>query len=262
MTMTRIQGPLLLCLLFGLASCSGSNGAPSGSPDGTDAAGDTGTTPGDDTGSGGTDSGTPLTDTGTPTTDTGTPGGGDAGTVRRLPCLGRAALDHSLPADQNGALEGELVSLVPPGSGGGCPADSDHLHLQVDVSGKRYDIAIDVNSTKGGNPIALLTKDVAPGAALPLGWNAVGYDFVKDLGAHSGDFTPSASPSALIASLKAALEPVSRVTIHAKSYTDGSGAHDIHKTGCCNKDGVILAHGLGAGGMDRAIALRFSTDSF
>lgn len=264
--MKRIQSPFLLCLLLGLAACGSSSttapgtvgGDDTGAPPGGD---DTGVATTDTGGGGGTDTGKPPTDTGTPGTDTGTPGGGDAGTVRRLPCMSRSALDHGLPADQNGAIEGELVSLVPPG-GGGCPSDSDHLHLQIDVSGKRYDVAIDVNSTKGGNPIALLTKDVAPGAALPLGWNAVGYNFVTSLGAHSGDFKPSSSPSALIASLTAELAPVSRVTIHGKSYTDGSGIHDIHKTGCCDKDGVILAHGIGAGGTDHAIALRFSTDSF
>src|SRR4051794_19277293 len=40
-----------------------------------------------------------------------------------------------------GRLDGFLVAIVPPG-GGPCNADSDHVHLQVQVNGAVYDIAI------------------------------------------------------------------------------------------------------------------------
>ena len=178
--------------------------------------------------------------------------------VRRLPCVDRGGLAADLPLDVFGALEGELVSLVPPGNKA-CPSDSDHLHLQVDVAGKRYDVAITIDSSTGGTPIALITKDLAPTTS-PPGWSAAGFDFPKDLGIPSADFV-SMTKLQLLTKLQTELASVSFVSIHGHSYTDGTGLHNIHRNGG-GHDGVILVRGGGAGGTDHAIALRFSTDVF
>jgi len=179
--------------------------------------------------------------------------------VRRLPCLPRTSLATDLPSDQYGALEAEVVSLVPPGTGGGCPADSDHLHLQLDVSGKRYDVAITIAAIDG-TPMAILTKDIAP--ALPsLGWSSDTFDLPKALGVASADYTSLAS-GPLLARLTTELETASRVSIHGRSYTDGTGVHNVHRNGGSGRDGVILMRRNGAAGTDHAIALRFSGDVF
>ena len=188
--------------------------------------------------------------------DTLDPGDGGPFPVRRLPCLARTALATDLPSDMFGALEGELVSLVPPGTKI-CPADSDHLHLQVAVGDKRYDVAVTIASIDG-TPMAILTKDLAP--ALPvLGWSSVGFEY-KDLGVASADYAPLAK-AALLSRLQTELATASRVSIHGRSYTDGTGLHNVHRNNG-GHDGVILMRRNGAGGTDHAIALRFSGDVF
>ena len=179
-------------------------------------------------------------------------------TVRRLPCLDGSKLAGDLPLDQYGALEAEVVSIVPPGTKG-CPEDDAHLHLQVDVAGKRYDVAMTFDDTTGGQPMGIFTKDVAA-STQPEGWSDANFDFVTDLGAHSTSFTLLA-PADMLTRLVSELTPVSFVTIHGRSYTDGTGIHDIHRNGG-DHDGVVLAHGLGAGGGDHAIAVRFYSDVF
>jgi hypothetical protein len=209
------------------------------------------------------DSGSPTDDTAVSddagdetAADTITPPG-DA-TVRRLPCLPSTKLSGDLPLDQYGALEGELVSIVPPGSHG-CPEDADHLHLQIDVGGKRYDVAVTVNDTTGGQPMQIFEKDLAPTTA-PQGWSGAGFDFVTNLGAHAASFSPLAE-APLLSKLEGELANVSSISVHGKSYTDGTGVHDVHRNGG-GHDGVLLMRGVGAGGMDHAFALHFYNDVF
>jgi hypothetical protein len=217
-------------------------------------------------GNDGTSAGEPVTDTGFPD-DTGTtsvdstpdsPSDGAPPPARRLPCVGHDALGTDLPLDVFGALECELVSLVPPGSKA-CPSDSEHLHLQVEANGKRYDVAVTIDSSTGGAPLAILTKDIAGGTA-PPGWSDAGFDFPTMLKAPSADFTPLAKAE-LLARLQKELATASLVSIHGHSYTDGTGLHNVHRNGS-NHDGVILIRGAGVGGTDHAVALRFSTDVF
>ena len=211
----------------------------------------------------GIDSGSPARDSatidsGTVVVDSTPPPPSDGAAPRRLPCAARTTLASDLPLDVGGALEGELVSIVPPGTGGACPNDSDHLHLQVEVGTKRYDIAVNVFDAPSGAPLGLLTKDLAAGAAVPLGWSsAARLDFVADLGVHSGEFSPLAK-AALLTRLDTELASASSVRIFGRSYTDGTGVHNIHRNGG-GHDGAIVVH---RGGTDHFIALRFSTDTF
>jgi len=150
------------------------------------------------------------------------------------------------------------VSIVPPGTGGGCPSDADHLHLQVAVGSKRYDVAVTIFDAPGGAPLGLFTKDLAATSGIAMGWSGTArFDFVSDLGVHSDAFTPLAKP-ALLTRLETELEGASSVRIFGRSYTDGTGVHDVHRNGG-GRDGVILVHGAAA---DHAIALRFATDVF
>jgi hypothetical protein len=178
--------------------------------------------------------------------------------ARRLPCVGRAALATDLPSEAYGALEGELVSLVPPGTKS-CPSDNDHLHLQIDVSGKRYDVAVTIDSTTGGAPVALLAKDIAATSAV-AGWSAAGFDYQKDLAIPSADYK-AMTRFELLTRLQAELATASLVSIHGRSYPDGTGVHNVHRNGG-GRDGVIIIRRAGVGGTDHAVALRFATDVF
>lgn len=178
--------------------------------------------------------------------------------VRRLPCVGRGSLASDLPFDTYGALEGEVVSLVPPGTKS-CPSDSDHLHVQILVGDKRYDVALTIDSTTSP-PLAIHVQPIAP--TLPeLGWSTADtFDYEKALAVPSADFQALAR-DALLGRLQTELSKASRVRIFGVSYTDGTGTHNVHRNGK-DRDGVILMHRAEADGRDRAIALRFANQVF
>ncbi len=241
--------------MFGLCGCGGSVGESAGQPDSgslvelVDGASDATSRPD-----------APTTDTSVDASvDTRVdtlPAPSDVGGPLRLPCLGRKQLAADLPKNVDGALEGELVSIVPPGTGGACPNDADHLHLQIQVGTSRYDVAITVNDTTTAAPMAIFAKDLAPASA-PQGWSSARFDYVTDLGVHASDFTPFAKAE-LVARWLVELKDATHVSVHGLSYTDGTGLHDVHRNGG-GHDGVVLVH---LGSADHAIAQRFSTSAF
>lgn len=176
--------------------------------------------------------------------------------VRRLPCVQRSALARDLPLEAWGALEGELVTIVLP-TDKGCPTDPDHLHLQLEVSGKRYDVAVTVDSDFGA-PIAIHTKGLPAGPLPPEGWTAAPFDYTRDLGTPSADYQALAR-DALVTRLSTELSSAARVRIFGRAYSDGTGVHNVHRNGR-DRDGLILIHHVDGG--DRAIALRFASDVF
>lgn len=178
--------------------------------------------------------------------------------VVRLPCVGSSALARDLPTGEPyGALEGELVSLVPPGTKG-CPEDPDHLHLQVRVGSKRYDVAVNIDSTSH-DPLGFITKSFAP--ALPAqGWSGDTFDYPRDLGIVSADFE-KLDKAALLARLTKELSTAARVRVYGRAYLDGTGLHNIHRNGK-DRDGGILIRRADATGADKFLALRFATDVF
>lgn len=185
--------------------------------------------------------------------------GPEIGPPRRLACVPTSGLAKDLPPLLYGAVEGELVTITPPNAPGNtCPEDSGHVHLQLDIGGKRYDVAVNVESTSGAQ-MAIFTKDL-PASLNPPGYTNSGFDFPISLGAHSGDFT-SLSKAALVTRLQTELKGASRVSIHGLTYDDGSGIHNVHKN-APGRDGAIVVRGGGAGGTDHVIALRFSDDVF
>ncbi len=176
--------------------------------------------------------------------------------VRRLPCVQRAALARDLPFDEWGALEGELVTVVLP-TDKSCPTDPDHLHLQIAVADKRYDVAVTVDSDFGA-PLAIHSKKLPAGALPPEGWAVAPFDYTRDLGTPSADYQ-ALGRDALVTRLATELSSAARVRIFGRAYTDGTGVHNVHRNGR-ERDGLILVHHIDGG--DRAIALRFASDVF
>lgn len=178
---------------------------------------------------------------------------------RRLACVPVSALGKAIPVNGYGALEGELVHVEPAGSKN-CDANDSHVVIQVQANGATYEVAIDIGSTGAmGSAVGYATKDV-PATLPPQGWTTVAYDYVSNLGLHSTDMplNTMAQNSTFVVN---ALQNVSYLTIHGRGYTDGTGAHDVHRNGG-DRDGVLILHGQGAGGADKAIAFRFDTDTF
>ncbi|MBK7398021.1 MAG: hypothetical protein IPJ34_17420 [Myxococcales bacterium] len=177
--------------------------------------------------------------------------------VVRLACVGTSSLAKDLPpGEPYGALEGELVSLVPPGTKG-CPEDPDHLHLQVRVGTKRYDVAVNIDSTSH-EPLGFTTKSFGP-AQPPQGWAAETFDYPRDLGIVSADFE-KLDKAALLARLMKELSTAARIRVYGRAYADGTGLHNIHRNGK-DRDGGLLIRRANASG-DRFLGLRFATDVF
>lgn len=159
-------------------------------------------------------------------------GPGD-GTPVRLPCT--SSFGSALSA-QYGRLDGILVAIVPPGTAG-CHSDATHVHLQVQLGGAVYDVAVNVDAD-----VYTTARDVAvdttPWAA---GWHTalLPYDFTA-LGLHAGDFTGSTSPQ-LVSDLMAELQTVNHISIYGTGYGP-DGAHLIHRNN--GFDGALITRPL------------------
>ena len=136
-----------------------------------------------------------------------------------------------------GRLDGYLTAITAPGTSP-CFADRDHVHLLVTTTDGSYDIAVNVNDTSGP-AVEFRTLDAAlPDGAWSEGWhNGDALDYVQ-LGVHSADFAPV--PAAQLASMIASeLASANHISVFAKPYTDGTGAHDVHRNSGGN-DGALV----------------------
>ena len=174
----------------------------------------------------------------------------------RSACVTRGELANDLPSEGTGALEGTLVALVPPGHKS-CPSDPDHLHLQVAVGTKRYDVAVAIDSSFAA-PLAIYVQKRPLSVLPPDGWSGALFDYEKDIAVPSADYK-ALTRDAMLARLQAELANAARVRIYGRTYLDKTGLHNVHRNGR-GADGVILIHHIDGG--DRAIALRFANDVF
>jgi hypothetical protein len=176
--------------------------------------------------------------------------------VHRLPCVQRSGFARDLPPDTYGMIEADLVTVIMPGNRD-CPSDSDHVHLQIAIGDKRYDVAMTVDSTTNA-PLAIHLQTIAPRLA-DVGFAMGSFDYETDLGTPSADFTALAK-DALASKIADALKDAGRIRIYGQTYTDGTGIHFVHRNGR-NRDGVLIVHRVEMGS-DRAVALRFANDVF
>jgi hypothetical protein len=172
------------------------------------------------------------------------------GTPTRIACT--SALGHGLTPTTHGRLDGTLVSIVAPNANN-CPADSQHLHLQVRMGGAVYDIAINLDGFEGE------TDAPIPGGPFAEGWHpAIDLDYVKDLGLHSTALTLT-TPSAIRQRVEAVLTSANHIAIFGTSYPGSDGAHLVHRQ-VGGRDGAIIVNPLGA--KAHVIAFRFTNDVF
>jgi hypothetical protein len=140
-----------------------------------------------------------------------------------------------------GRLDGLLVAIVPPGNGG-CNADTDHLHLQVQANGAIYDVAVNVGSTGGVDDVHTTTLEHAmPGPAWAEGWHTGVLDDYVSLGLHSPTFTLTPRTQ-LTSDLMADLATVNHISVFATGYGP-DGAHLVHRNGQ-GHDGAVITQPL------------------
>lgn len=243
--LSRRANPYAACLIAGLVGCgmpsTPDESTSSGAPDGGDATGSpTGRPAGGHA-------------TGSPDAGVVAPANGD-GTPVREPCVESLASGLTTAF---GRLDGYLVAVLSPGHHG-CHSDSDHIHLQVKVSGKIYDIAITAVDTNG-SAVDFLERDLAlPDGAWSEGWHTnVHLDYTQ-LGLHDADFTAT-SKADLTTRVEHALQTANHVSIFATGYSDRTGAHKVHRNGG-GADGALIIDPTAA--TSHALLFHFETQRF
>ena len=163
-----------------------------------------------------------------------------------------------------GRLDGFLVAIVAPGpSTAPCHADSDHLHLQVLMSGAVYDVAVNVGTDDATNDVHATTLDHALiGPAWSEGWHTgITVDYVA-LGVHSSAM-PLLTQTQSVAALMTDLGTANHVSIYATGYSPvPSGAHLVHRhtSGAAGTDGLVVTQPLSPAAHTRLFS--FSTQTF
>jgi hypothetical protein len=238
-----------------LAACSGSSGyAATGtpvSPSSSDA-------DSNDAGRRSDDASIPVVDPGQdgasppPNEDSGTydPSGDDAGSASALDAsLGPPARDSTCtPLSQqtgtavnttHGRLDGTLVYVLPIDGSNSCNGDSAHVHLQVEVSGSVYDVAVDIG--KSGDEVGWYEKTMAvPGGTWAEGWHGSDELGYESLGLTSSAFTTLA-PTDMGNEVESLLANTSQISIFCTGYTPGdNGCHDVHYEDGTSQDGALV----------------------
>jgi hypothetical protein len=176
-------------------------------------------------------------------------GGGDIdGAPMRRPCTGTFGSSLSMTF---GRMDGYLVAIVPPGTGGGCHADTTHLHLQVQVNTAVYDVAVNVGTNDATNDVhSAAIEHALIGPAWSEGWHtdaAVDVDY-PTLGVHASAI-PLHTQTENVSALMTDLATANHVSIYATGYDTNDGAHLVHRhTGTGSNfigtDGLVVTHPL------------------
>jgi hypothetical protein len=177
--------------------------------------------------------------------------GGD-GTPTRQSCTSH--FGQAL-TEAHGRLDGYLVSIVMPGTMHACNDDSSHLHLQVQMEGSIYDVAVDTGAT--GDEIFYDTKDLAlPDGAWSEGWHTDDALSYASLGVTSSDLTeltPTDAPT-IVAGV---LANVNHISVFGTGYGP-TGMHLIHYES--GTDGALVVGPLSA--TPQMLLFRFASDHF
>jgi hypothetical protein len=280
--MRRFSYRGLVCAsLFVFAGCGGSSTDAHTAVDGSTPAGDA-------TSPNATPDAAPSDDAG----ESADASGPDDAASRNAVCTPTSAQTGTAVNTAHGRLDGTLVYVVPPlgtaddagyyengfdsdGGDGGfhhhdggfdagptgalyqCNGDDSHVHLQVEVAGNVYDIAVDIGAEN--DQVGMYPQAVAlPGGAWAEGWHDddLSYD---SLGLHVAEF-PLGTPTANAASLESLLEGTSQISVFCTGYSEGNGCHDVHYQDGTTNDGALVLNPLAA--TPTIVFFRFVSQSF
>jgi hypothetical protein len=175
----------------------------------------------------------------------------DDGTPIRQPCTSQ--LGNALTS-MYGRLDGILVAIVPPGNGP-CNADSDHVHLQIQMNGAIYDVAVNVGDSNMDD-VHTTTREIA----LPVwqeGWHTGVLEDYVSLGVHSTDI-PLGTRAQNTAEIMNELATVNHISVFGTGYGP-EGAHLIHRNGQ-GHDGLVVTQPLSTPAHVRLFS--FTTQAF
>lgn len=201
----------------------------------------------------------PGTDAGgTPSPDGGS-SNGPGPAPRNGACTPLSQQNGTAVNTTHGRLDGTLVYVLPIDGSSACNGDSAHVHLQVEVSGSVYDVAVDIG--KSGDEVGWFEQTMTvPGGGWSEGWHgadALGY---SSLGLSSNAFATLA-PTSMGAQLESLLASTSKVSIFCTGYTPGdNGCHDVHYQDGSNQDGAIVLDPTAA--TSPVVFFRFTNQSF
>jgi hypothetical protein len=187
--------------------------------------------------------GTPPADAGTGVADASDDTGAEpidaAPAPRNAACTPLSAQTGNIANTPHGRLDGTLVYVVPLGGPSKCNGDNSHVHLQVEVSGLVYDVAVDVGQS--GDEVGLVTKPITvPGGAWSAGWGGSDSLSYPSFGLTSNDM-PLQDPATIASEIEAAVASTSEVSIFCTSYSpQGNGCHDVHYESGHGNDGAIV----------------------
>lgn len=163
----------------------------------------------------------------------------DDGTPSRQACTNTLGNELTM---QHGRLDGFLRAIVPPGNGG-CNADQDHVHLQIEMNSKIYDVAVNVTDPQNVDFLAL--DHALVDGAWREGWHAdqaALLDYPTVLGVRATDFTPTTKTD-LVAALQSELATANHVSVFMTAYGVDGGDY-VHRRGS-GLDGAIVTTPLG-----------------
>ena len=233
---TLASALVALALAPGASGCGGSSletpgGTPTVPPDPDGSSGSSG---------GDVDAAVPDAEAGLPPFDDGTP--------TRVSCT--RTLGNGL-TPEHGRLDGQLVAIVS-AQERRCPADIDHLHLQVLMKGAVYDIAVNLDGLEGETDAAL------PGIPFAEGWHPMTLDYVRDFNLHAAALTVT-GPAAVRQRVETALTNANHIAVFGTGYPGSDGAHLIHRSSGA-RDGALVINPLAP--KAHVIAFRFVNDAF
>jgi hypothetical protein len=180
------------------------------------------------------------------------------GAARNAACTPTSQQTGTITNTKHGRLDGTLVYVLPVDGSYACNGDSSHVHLQIEVSGLVYDVAIDIGAT--GDEVGLYQTSMAmPDGAWAEGWHGSDSLTYPTLGVKSSAM-PLAAPSDVASQVQAALESTSQISVFCTSYTQGNGCHDVHYENGNGDDGAIVLDPTAAS--SPILFFRFSTQNF
>jgi hypothetical protein len=158
---------------------------------------------------------------------------------RNSSCTPSSAQTGTLVNTSHGRLDGTLVYVLPVDGAYSCNGDSSHVHLQVEVSGLVYDVAVDIGSS--GDDVGMYEETLAiPGGTWAEGWHGADSLAYPSLGLKSTSF-PTTTPADIASQVESLLTSTSKISIFCTGYTPGdNGCHDVHYEDGTGKDGAIV----------------------
>jgi hypothetical protein len=181
------------------------------------------------------------------------------GPPTRQTCTSTFGTGASITNGTHGRLDGTLVSIVQPADSKSCNDDTTHLHLQIEVAGAVYDVAMNMDTLYLEKDMPLMDGTFAEG------WHGgMSVDY-PSLGLDDTQFTlPSSDPNASITDLAAiltgALENANHVSVFAMGYGP-TGIHDVHReTAGEGHDGALVIDPLEP--TSHVFFFCFNTDTF